>query len=212
MVTYFAGFDPNFAITLRERPLVALLIMQVDVVALEGNLITDGKIKWIRSQVSKDKKKDKKNKENKKVKEELEALVLAKESAKAKIEEMDRLIRSLSNKITRLEVEAQTPACFPPLAPRNPNTFRRPFNPHILPRERRTKEQPLQPPIRWNLKNMMEEAYEEDPRNHQGEMHWLDDKSKEIHLTRDEYSKSVNSINYSKNRKINLAWLHSNIK
>jgi len=142
MVAYSAAFEPDFAIALRERLSVALLVMQSDVVALEGNFIVAGKIKRIGPQWPEEKKKDKKEKDRKKMKEEPEASVSVKEPPKAKIEEKSKLIRTLSNKITRLEVEAQTPTCFPPFAPKNPNTFRRPFNPQILLREHRPEEQP----------------------------------------------------------------------
>lgn len=48
----------------------------------------------------------------------------------------------------------------------------------------------------------MEEVYEEDPHDHQCEMHWLDDRLEEVHLTRDEYSKSLDAINnFEKDKK-----------
>ena len=43
----------------------------------------------------------------------------------------------------------------------------------------------------------MEEAYEEDTHElDQEEMHWVNDNDEDIHLTRDEYSQSINSFDY----------------
>ena len=110
---------------------------------------------------------------------------------------MYRIIQNLSNKITRLEVEGQTPGRFQPTTPKNPNTFRRPFNPQILPRDRRPEEQPMQSPVWRNLGKKLEDAYEEDTQElNQEEMHWLNDNDEGIHLTRDEYSQSINNLDY----------------
>jgi hypothetical protein len=46
---------------------------------------------------------------------------------------------------------------------RNPNQFRRPFNPQLMRRERRNEEQPIQPPVRPNNENnLVEEAMDEE--------------------------------------------------
>jgi len=43
---------------------------------------------------------------------------------------------------------------------RNPTAFRRPFNPHIMPREgRNEKQQPIHPPVRDNNNNYQEDVY-----------------------------------------------------
>lgn len=43
----------------------------------------------------------------------------------------------------------------------------------------------------------MEEAYEEDTHElDQEEMHWVNDSDEDIHLTRDEYSRSIHSFDY----------------
>ena len=47
------------------------------------------------------------------------------------------------------------------------------------------------------MENRLEEAYEEDTQElNQEEMHWLNDDDEDIHLTRDEYSQSINSLDY----------------
>jgi hypothetical protein len=67
---------------------------------------------------------------------------------------MSKLIINLSNKLSRLETKG-----IPPHNPpneegmRNPNQFRRPFNPQIFKRVRRNDEHPLIPPIKNNNEN-----------------------------------------------------------
>lgn len=80
--------------------------------------------------------KEGKKKDKKKIKDDPEAYPSVKESPEAKIEEMLRIIRNLSNTTTRLEVVTQSPSQFPRFAPRKPNSFMRPYNPQILPRDR----------------------------------------------------------------------------
>jgi len=144
MVAYSTAFEPNFVVALRERRSITFLLVQVDAVSLEGNLITTEKIQHMGIHGPEDKRKEKKDK--KKTKDDQEPSSSVKESLEAKVE-MYWIIRNLSNKIMRLEVEGQTPGRFQPTTPKNPNTFRRPFNPQILPRDRRPEEQPMQPPV-----------------------------------------------------------------
>lgn len=131
MVAYPMVFEPDFVVSLQERRSITLLLMQADAVALEGNLIAVGKIQCTSIQGPEDKRKEKKDK--KKAKDDPEPSSSVKESPEAKIEDMSQIIRNLSNKIIRLEVKGQAPGRFQSTAPRNPNTFRRPFNPHSLP-------------------------------------------------------------------------------
>lgn len=55
----------------------------------------------------------------------------------------------------------------------------------------------------------MEESYEEDSREQQEEMHWVDDKDEDIHLTRDEYLRFVNNIDYFEEEKNPFGVTHS---
>jgi len=55
----------------------------------------------------------------------------------------------------------------------------------------------------------MEEAYEEDSQEQQEEMCWVDDKDEYIHLTRDEYSRFVNKIEYFEEDKNPFGVTHS---
>jgi hypothetical protein len=95
-VTYVGAFEANFSMVLRERRSPTLLIMQDDAIDIEGNMIAFGKMKQRMDQVEKDKKK---------VKEEFGTSYPNRDSQDAKIEEMSRLIRNLSNKMSRFEIE-----------------------------------------------------------------------------------------------------------
>lgn len=172
-----------------------LLLMKANAVTLEGNLIAAGKIKCMGIQWPDEKRKQKKDR--KKTKDNPEPSSYVKYSPEAKNEEMSQIIRNLSNKITRLEVEGQTLGIFQPATPMKPNMFRRPYSPQILPHDRRPEEQSMQPPVKRNLENILEEAYEEDTQElNQEEMHWLNDNGEDLHLTRDEYSRSINNLDY----------------
>jgi hypothetical protein len=81
---------------LRERRYATLLIMQDDAIDIEGNMTTSRKIKVKIDQIDKDKKK---------LKDEVGTSGAGKDSQEAKLEEMSRLIRNLSNKLSRLETE-----------------------------------------------------------------------------------------------------------
>lgn len=106
MVAYSAAFEPDFVVALWERRSITLLLMQADAVALEGNLLAAGKIKCTGNQWPEEKRKKKKDK--KKRKNDPKPSTSVKDSPEVKIEEMSRIIRNLSNKITRLEVKGQT--------------------------------------------------------------------------------------------------------
>jgi hypothetical protein len=93
-VTYAGAFDVDFSMTLRERRSLTLLVMQDDVIDIEGNMIASGKMK---------KKQD--QKENKKVKEDCGTFDPSREPQEEKMDEMSRLIMNLINKMYRFEIE-----------------------------------------------------------------------------------------------------------
>jgi hypothetical protein len=64
------------------------------------------------------------------------------------MDEMSRLIRNMTNKMSRFEMENGNANKVPQEGGvRNPNQFRRPFNPQLMRRERRNDEKPIQPPV-----------------------------------------------------------------
>jgi hypothetical protein len=77
---------------------------------------------------------------------------------------------------------------------RNPNQFRRPFNPQLMRRERRNDEQPIQPPVRTNDENnMVEEETDEGYVDNLEEIHLLQEENNTMHLTQDDYEDSLNT-------------------
>jgi hypothetical protein len=170
---------------LRERRSPTLLIMQDDAIDIEGNMIASGKIKQKIDQVDKDKNK---------IKEEVSTSDPNRDSQDAKIEEMSRLIRNcqINCLYLKLRVIMQINLLGREV-PRNPNQFRRPFNPQILRRERRNEEQPIQPPIiNNNDNNLIEDMVDEEYVDFQEEIHLLQDDNDAIHLTQNDYENSLN--------------------
>jgi len=189
-VTYFGAFDPEFVVMLRERRYADLSIMQKDAVQIEASMRAVGKIK--RVEVDKEKKKGK---------EEAGASNSNKDFAETKMEEMSKLIRSLSNKISSMEMEAHTPAKTFPQGPRNPNPhpnqFRRPYNPHILQRDRRNDDQPIQPPVRRNQKNFLEQVIDEEYLEEQEGILLMEEEVDDIHLTETDFYEDVEPEDYA---------------
>jgi len=92
-VTYAIDHYPNFAMMLSVRIYINLDQMQRDVVEIEGNMVSLGNIRITNE-----------NTDKKKQNEELSEQASSSNSQDVKIEEMTKLIRALSNKITRLEI------------------------------------------------------------------------------------------------------------
>jgi hypothetical protein len=151
-VTYVGDFDADFSMALRERRAPNLLIMQDDAIDIEGNMIASGKMKQNSDQVDK-----------KKIREDCDPLNPAKDAHEARMDEMSRLIRNMTNKMSRFEMENGNANKSPQEGGvRNPNQFRRPFNPQLMRRERRNDEQPIHPPCPTNdQNNLVEEETDE---------------------------------------------------
>jgi hypothetical protein len=76
---------------------------------------------------------------------------------------------------------------------RNPNQFKRPFNPQMMRRERRNEEQPIQPLVKTNNdNNLIEDMMDEEYVDFQEEIHLLQDDNDVIHLTQNDYENSLN--------------------
>jgi hypothetical protein len=103
--------------------------MQDDAVEIESNMIASGKTK-IKTETG--------VREYRKPKEQVGPSGSSKNIQDSKIEEMSKIIKDLSNKLARMEVERRRPE-----GDRNPNQFRRQFNnpPQFLKRENRNNEQ-----------------------------------------------------------------------
>jgi len=93
-VAYVGEFDAFFAMHLRERRSLTLVVMQEHAIDIEGNMIASSKMKQ---------KQDREKK--KKVKEDCGTFDPSREPQEAKMDEMSRLIIKLTNKMSRFEIE-----------------------------------------------------------------------------------------------------------
>jgi hypothetical protein len=94
-VTFTGAFDPDFTLLLRERRSVDLTRMQDDSLEIESNMMASGKMKD---------KFDMGNKEIKRYREK-GAPSRSGRSLEDKMDDMDRIIKERSNKISRMELE-----------------------------------------------------------------------------------------------------------
>jgi hypothetical protein len=79
------------------------------------------------------------------------------------MDEMSKLIRNVTNKMSRFEMENSNANKVPQEGGmRNHNHFRIPFNPQLMRRERKNEEQPIQAPIKTNNENNMVEEVMDD--------------------------------------------------
>jgi hypothetical protein len=107
---------------------------------------------------------------------------------------MSRLIRNLSNKLSRFEFEGKNTKTSPHEGGlRNHNQFRRPFNPQIMRRERRIEEYPIQTLVKTNNdNNLIEDRMDEEYVYFQEKIQLLQDGNDFIHMTQNDYENSIN--------------------
>jgi hypothetical protein len=121
-VTFAGAFDSDFALLLRERRSTTLAGMQDDAIEIESNMMASEKLKT---------KVDMGTREPKCFKEHAGPSGSGKSSSEEKMDEMEKIIKDLSNKISRMEMEKAKPD------PYVRNQFRR--NPNINPQIQQRK-------------------------------------------------------------------------
>jgi len=94
-VTFVGAFEPDFSLLLRERRGDTLTRMQDDVVEIESNMMASGKLKT-RVETG--------NREKKCFREQARPSGSNRSTCK-KMDDMDRIIKELSNKISRMELD-----------------------------------------------------------------------------------------------------------
>jgi hypothetical protein len=102
-VTFVGAFDPDLALLLRERRSVDLTKMQDDVVEIESNMMASGKLKA---------KFESGNKETRWYREQ-EGPSGSRRSSEDKMDDMARIIKELSNKISKMELDQSKNDQFP---------------------------------------------------------------------------------------------------
>ena len=112
-----------------------------------------------------------------------------------KMDDMNKLIKKLSAKVNRLEMENKNLSR--PVHEGNPNQFRKPFVPRFIPRERRnndiererkeSEDQRIQPLFQNNLLNEEGEVEDIEYEDFDQDINHLEDELYESYLTKDQY-------------------------
>ena len=123
-LTYANAFDHEFSLLLRERRPITLLNMQDATLEVESNLLASNRLKKETSQQLYDKK----------GKKEATSGSSAPHTAESKIDEMAKLVKILTAKLNKLELEKNSdkPAPEAERNPNNQNQFRRQFSPRFI--------------------------------------------------------------------------------
>jgi hypothetical protein len=155
-ITYSSAFDPDFFLLLRERRATSLAHMQDAALEVESNILAVDKL---RSKVDRERKKGRS-----------EASTSGSSAAPPQMDEVTKLLKSLSARMERLELEGKKSYRNPPNA-ENRGNFRRPNNtPQIIQRDQRGRDrddQRIQAPLQNNLVTNEEGEEEEvDPEIH----------------------------------------------
>jgi hypothetical protein len=174
-VTFAGAFEPDFSLLLRERRGADLTRMQDDAVEIESNMMASGKLKT---------KIETGNRETKRFREQAGPSGSGR-SSDDKMDDMARIIKELSNKISRMELDQSKSDQFVK------RELRRNPNPQIQQRQIKNEDQKIQTPLKNENfiggNDMQEfEDLEEDVNN-------LGDDYIQPHLTKEDYEKSLNT-------------------
>ena len=131
-LTYANAFDHEFSLLQRERIPITLLNMQEAALEVESNILASNRLKLNSTQQYYDRK----------GKREEAPVVSTSQPVDGKIDEMEKLVKILTTKLNKLELEKNynRPAQEGDKNANNPNQFRRQFVPCLIPRERRNNE------------------------------------------------------------------------
>lgn len=172
-VTFAGAFDSDFTLLLRERRSTTLSGMQDDAIEIESNIMASGKLKT---------KVEMGTREPRRFKEQVGPSGSGK-LAEEKMDEMAKIIKDLSSKISRMELDQAKPD------PYVRNQFRRNPNPEIQQRQVKSKDQKIQAPFK--TENFMQRDEMQDYEELEEDLNNLSDDDLEPHLTRQDYEKSL---------------------
>jgi hypothetical protein len=131
-VTFVGAFEPDFSLLLRERRVVDLTRMQDDVVEIESNMMASGKLKT---------KVETGNKETRRFREQAGPSGSGR-SSEDKMDDMEKIIKELSNKISKMELDQSKADQFAR------KYFRRNPNSQIQQRPIKNEDQKIQTPFK----------------------------------------------------------------
>jgi hypothetical protein len=173
-ITFSTAFDAEFCLILRERRSATLALMQDAALEVESNITASQQLKG--------------RAEKKK------SVVESSSYSNSKMENMAKLLDSLTSEMSKLKVQNQRPPRSKEpntLAPRNPNAFPyRRNNPQtqILQRDRNSNEDQR---IKVPLQNVvMDEENVEDQEEVEGDIHCVGEEIGKSYLTQQDYEES----------------------
>jgi ribonuclease HI len=174
-ITFFAAFDAEFCLILREIRSSTLSLMQDAALEVESNITASQKLK------GRDKKK--------------KSAVDSSSSSNSQMEKMAKMLDSLTSEMSKLKVQNQPPAKAREsntFAPRNQNAFPyRRNNPQtqILQRDKNPNEDQR---IKAPLQNVvMDEDNGEGQEDAEGDIHCVGDETGTSYLTQQDYEQSL---------------------
>jgi hypothetical protein len=171
-ITYASAFDLYFCLLLRERRVTSLAHMQDVSLEVESNILA---VEKFRSKIDKDR-----------IKGRYEASTFVSSVAHPQVDELTKLVKSLSTEMEKLKCEGRKSYRNPQNAD-NRGNFRRPNNtPQIIQRDQRNSDRDdkkFQAPLQNNVVTN-QEGEEEDV---DLEIHCLGDTSSSPHLTQSAY-------------------------
>jgi hypothetical protein len=176
-ITYANAFDPDFCLLLREKRVSFLVHMQDASLEVESNILAVNKI---RVKADRDRGKGRPG-----------ASTFGSFTYPPQMDEVTKLLKSLSARMERLELEGKQTYINPQNVD-NRGNFKKPNNnsPRIIQREQRNRyrdDQKIQTPLQNNLVTDDEGEEEDlDP-----EIHYLEDTSSFPHLTQSTYEESL---------------------
>jgi hypothetical protein len=170
-VTFTRDFDIDFALLLREVRSTTLVVMPDDAIEIESNMMESEKVKT---------KVEMGTREPEHFKEHVGACGYGK-SVEGKMDEMAKIIKYLSNKISKMEMEKSN------LYPYVRNQFRRNPNPQIQQRKIKNEDQNIQ--ATFKTENLIQGDEVQDYDELYEELNNLRDDDLEPHLTKQDSEK-----------------------
>jgi hypothetical protein len=124
-ITYVNAFDANFCFLLRERRSATLAYMQDSTLEVESNILASKQLK--------------KRSDKGKLKEEYKSSASNTKNQKISLEETARKMEEMSFELSKLRLE-KSKWNAPQERNQNPNQYRRPYNPHIMQRDKKNND------------------------------------------------------------------------
>jgi hypothetical protein len=174
-VTFAGAFEPDFTLLLRERRGATLNRMQDDAVEIESNMMASGKLKA---------KVEMTNRETKRFREQAGPSG-SNRSTDDRVDDMARVIKELSNKISRMELEQAKADSFPK------KDFKRNPNPPNQQRQIKNEDQKIQAPLK--NENFIGANDFQDFGDSDNDVTNFGDDCTQPYLTREDYEKSLNT-------------------